>query len=324
MSNLEISPQENGCGGVALSDPPPAQTLLPREVPLGGPRGITVLRTLPHKEIRTVGPWCFVDHAPPVDLRAPGAVRVDVPPHPHMGLQTVTWLLGGEVEHRDSTGVHQVVRPGETNVMTAGRGISHSEYSRTTNDPLFLLQLWVALPAAHRDQSPHFEHHADLPTLIDGAARVRVITGTHDGTTSPAASYSPIVGAEVTLSAGADVRLPLDRDFEHGVLLADGEASVGGESLGFGSMRYLGWGPRSLRLTSQTGARLLLLGGEPLAEHLLMWWNFVGRDHGEIVQARHDWEHGTRFGTVVGDPNPRLHAPTLPNATLKPRPPRPM
>lgn len=298
------------------------QTLLPREVPLGGPRAITVLRTLPHKEIRTIGPWCFVDHAAPIDLNAAGSA-MSVPPHPHLGLQTVTWLLGGEVEHRDSTGGHQIVRPGQANVMTAGHGISHSEYGLPTPEPLFLVQLWVALPEPDRAQPPHFEHHAALPSLADGPLSATVIIGSLGGATSPASAYSPIVGAELRLPPASEATVPLEPDFEHGVLLAEGQASVDGEALDFGTMRYLGWGSSQVRLSTSTGTRLLLLGGEPFAEHLLMWWNFVGRDHDEIAQARQEWEHGTRFGTVIGDPHSAMPAPPLPNARMRPRPPRP-
>jgi redox-sensitive bicupin YhaK (pirin superfamily) len=323
MSNLEPRPAESSCPARVASSSPPAQTLLPREVPLGGPRAITVLRTLPHKEIRTIGPWCFVDHAPPVDLTRPDATPVDVPPHPHMGLQTVTWLLDGEVEHRDSVGHHQVVRPGQTNVMTAGHGISHSEYSVRTCDRLFLLQLWIALPDNARHIEPHFEHHSDLPRLSIGDAEITLITGRLAGTESPAAAYSPLVGAQVTLPPGGRARVPLEDGFEHGVLVADGEATIGSESVGFAGMRYLGWGSDHLDLASTQGAVLLLLGGEPLAEDLLMWWNFVGRDHDEIVTARQDWEASDRFGTVVDDDNPRIPAPPLPKVRLRPRPSRP-
>lgn len=323
MSNLDARPDEQACPAVRAHLSPPAQSLLPRDVPLGGPRAITVLRTLPHKEIRTIGPWCFVDHAPPVDLSRPDAVGVDVPPHPHMGLQTVTWLLDGEVEHRDSEGNHQIVRPGQTNVMTAGRGISHSEYSRREADRLFLLQLWVALPDNHRFGAPHFEHHAELPVFTVDDAEITVINGTLCGHQSPAATYSPLVGAQVRLPPGGRASLALDPTFEHGVLVADGQARVDDVAVDFGALRYLGWGPESVSVASEDGATLLLIGGKPLGEDLLMWWNFVGRDHDEIVDARKAWESGDQFGTVVDDPNARIPAPAIPGVRMRPRPSRP-
>lgn len=324
MSNLEQDPRESACGGVALAEPSPAsQTLLPREVPLGGPRGILVRRTLPHRAIRTVGAWCFVDHYGPIALPDPAARGMVVPPHPHIGLQTVTWLLAGEVEHRDSVGSHQMVRPGQLSLMTAGRGIAHSEYSLPVPGRLFGIQLWVALTEQHRDRDPAFEHHPVLPQGEQDGVAVTGILGDVGGLVSPASTYSPLVAAEIRLPAGAATVLPVERDFEYAVLVADGAARVAGESVPLGALRYLGWGADAVELACDGGATLLLLGGEPLAEHLLMWWNFVGRDHEEIVAARTDWEAGRRFGTVPGDPHPRIPAPALPTVRMQPRPPRP-
>src|SRR5919202_6561195 len=162
-------------------------TLLePREVPLGGPRAMLVHRTLPHRDIRTIGAWCFVDAFGP--STGPG---MHVPPHPHIGLQTVTWLLAGDVEHRDSVGSRQLVHPGELNVMTAGRGIAHSEDSvGPAGSGMHGVQLWTALPDADRQQAPHFEHHGDLPVLTAAGLRGTVFVGTLYGATSPAAAYS--------------------------------------------------------------------------------------------------------------------------------------
>jgi len=325
MSNLETRPDESSCGGVSNLDPsPPEQTLVPREVPLGGPKGVHVLRTLPHREIRTVGAWCFLDHYGPVDLHAVGERGMQVPPHPHIGLQTVSWLLEGEVEHRDSVGGHAIVRPGEMNLMTAGRGIAHSEYSLPTTPRLFGVQLWVALPEEHRSRSPHFEYHADLPRVAVGATTATVLMGEFAGALSGAATYTPIVGAEVMVPPGGATLLPLERGFEYAVLTAEGFAQVGGARVPAGSLHYLGWGRESVRVESEAGTTLLVLGGEPLAERLLMWWNFVARDHDEIVAAREAWVAGLdRFGEVVGDSHPRLPAPPLPGTRMKPRSSRP-
>lgn len=302
MSNLERDPAEQECE----STPSPLPELLePREVPLGGPRAMTVRRTLPHKRIRTIGAWCFVDHY------GPERTRMAVPPHPHIGLQTVSWLLAGEVEHRDSLGSFQRVRPGELNLMTAGHGIAHSEYS-VDDAPLHGIQLWVALPQSARDRTPAFSHHADLPA----AEGVQVLVGEVAGLRSDADLFSPLVGAQTT----GDVHLPLEADFEYAVLAVDGDLEVDEYTVPRGALQYLGWGAREVHIR---GGRSLLLGGEPLAEHLLMWWNFVGRTHDEIVAAREQWQSGSaRFGEVPGDPNPRLPAPPMPGVVLKPRPPR--
>lgn len=300
VSNLEHDPSEVDCTAVS----PAPEQLDPRDVPLGGPRAMNVRRTLPHKRIRTVGAWCFVDHY------GPAHQQMSVPPHPHIGLQTVSWLLSGEVEHRDSLGSLQRVRPGELNLMTAGRGIAHSEYSLGDGE-LHGVQLWVALPDRHREVAPDFAHHADLPEQ-DG---VRVILGEIEGMRSPAVVYSPLVGAQIE-----DAALPLDPDFEYAVLALDGPVEVNGDRVPHGALQYLGWGGTHLRVQ---GGRALLIGGEPMTEHLLMWWNFVGRDHDDIVRARADWEAAdARFPEVPGDPHPRLPAPTIPGVTLKPRPPR--
>lgn len=320
MSNLERRPEERTGGGKSARTASPLPTLLePREVPLGGPRAMTVRRTLPHKQIRTIGAWCFVDHYGP-DRQA-----MAVPPHPHIGLQTVSWLISGDVEHRDSLGSLQRIRPGELNVMTAGRGIAHSEYSVGDDRvPLHGVQLWVALTDEFRDQAPSFEHHGNLPVVSDRGFTAVVMTGELAGATSSATTFSPLFGAEVRLDAGSRVNLPVERDFEYAVLALDAPATVNGSTVPRGNLQYLGWGNTRVDLRSEGGARLMILGGEPLTEHLLMWWNFVGRDHEEIVAARDQWQSGdNRFGEVRGDDNPRLPAPPMPTTRLKPRASRP-
>ncbi len=311
MSNTEDAPLESPCPR-RTEESPQSMLLEPREVPLGGPRAMTVRRTLPHKQIRTVGAWCFVDHY------GPDPVSMAVPPHPHIGLQTVSWLLEGQVEHRDSLGSLQRVRPGELNLMSAGYGIAHSEYSVGTG-PLHGVQLWVALPDSTRDEQPRFEHHHDLPEVFLGSTRCQVIVGEFAGERSPAGIESALTGVEVAIVEGA--RLPLRADYEYAVLALDTDIEVGERRVPRGAMQYLGWGADSVPV-SGTG-RALLLGGEPLAQDLLMWWNFVGRSHDEIERAREQWESGDeRFGDVPGDHRPRLPAPALPSVALKPRPPR--
>lgn len=290
--------------------------LAPREVPLGGPRAMTVRRTLPHKVVRTIGAFCFVDHYGP----SSGDDMV-VPPHPHTGLQTVSWLLSGAIDHRDSVGSVRRVHPGELNLMTAGHGIAHSEYS-AGDEPLHGIQLWVALPEAARHQAPHFEHHADLPRVgVDGLSAV-VVMGQLLGVTSPAATYSPLVCVEVQLAPGQH-RLPVHPSFEHGLLLVDGDLVVQDESVPATAMAHCSPGVETLALDSDGGATALLVGGVPFAEDLLMWWNFVGRSHDEITAAREAWASGDpRFGAVPGDDLTPLPAPDLPSVRLKPRPNR--
>jgi redox-sensitive bicupin YhaK (pirin superfamily) len=323
MSNLEQRPAETECGGVGVLDEP--ELLAPREVPLGGPRAMTVRRTLPHRDRRMVGAWCFVDHYGPHDLS--GTVGMDVPPHPHTGLQTVSWLLEGEVEHRDSLGSNQLVRPGQLNLMTAGHGISHSEETpaldHRTTEGLHGVQLWVALPAGARSVAPAFEHHASLPVVQIGGAAVTVVLGSLAGATSPATTYTPLVGADVTMRPGASSALPLEPRFEHAVLAMDGDIEVNGRLVRRGELLYLPPGPDDVELAAPSGeaaSRALLIGGEPFAEQIVMWWNFVGTDHDAIAAARAQWQaRDVRFGEVDGYGDGRLDAPALPNSRLKAR-----
>ena len=288
-------------------------------VALGGPRGLPVTRTLPNKQRRTVGAWCFLDAYGPHDLTGSDGMRVG--PHPHTGLQTVTWLVAGEVLHRDSLGHTQEIRPGQLSIMTAGRGISHSEETPGAHSPTLQgVQLWVALPHAVRDMPPAFGSFAGLPVVTDGGLSATVLLGSLGGAASPAPAHTPLLGAEVTLDNGTDGVLPLRPDFEYAVLVLDGTATVDGVDLAPGPLLYLDTGRSSLRLATGPGARLLLLGGEPFDERLVMWWNFVGRDHDEIVQMRADWADGTpRFGTVRGYDGPALAAPPMPITRLVPR-----
>ncbi|MFL6289079.1 MAG: pirin family protein [Actinomycetes bacterium] len=299
-----------------------AETLLPRLVPLGGQRAMLVRRTLPHRDVRTIGAFCFVDHYGSSDAGADPTGPMVVPPHPHMGLQTVSWLLQGAIEHHDSVGSIQTIHPGELNLMTAGSAISHSEYS-VANDQASNsqhgLQLWVALPETDRHQAPHFEHHGDLPTVTEAGLACTVVLGTLMGQTSNAATYSDLVCAEVSSAVGQHV-LEVTSDHEHGLLPLDDEILVGGERVPRGALRYEPPGQSTLTFDSPRSTRLLLIGGAPFEEELLMWWNFVGRSHDEIVEARDAWESGNRFGTVVADESAPLRAPQIPTVRLKPRP----
>jgi redox-sensitive bicupin YhaK (pirin superfamily) len=300
---------------------PAVQVVTSREVPLGGPRAMAVRRTLPQRERSLVGAWCFADHYGPDDVASTGGM--DVPPHPHTGLQTVSWLFTGEIEHRDSHGVHAMVRPGELNLMTGGSGIAHSEVSTSRTTVLHGVQLWLALPDHARDAPRDFAHHVPAPVRLDGGS-ARVFLGSLGGDTSPVPTFTPLLGAEIRLDPGAEIVLDVDTGFEHGVLVDAGPVLLDGTELARADLGYVATGAGALTLSNPDGepARVVLLGGEPFTEQLVMWWNFVGRSHEDIVAAREAWESASdRFGTVegyVGEPQ-RLPAPPLPHARIKPR-----
>jgi redox-sensitive bicupin YhaK (pirin superfamily) len=204
------------------SDPPGGHTEL-TIARLARVGDVEVRRLLPLRRRRSVGAWCFVDHYGPMSVD--GVAGMQVPPHPHIGLQTVTWLLEGNVLHRDSLGSEQMIRPGQLNLMTAGHGIAHSEESPDDHDPgLHGVQLWLALPDADRQAAPAFEHHAQLPVLGAGGAEITVFAGSLADVTSPARTYSPLVGAEINAVSGGDITVPLARGHEHVIFVARGPA----------------------------------------------------------------------------------------------------
>ncbi|BBG03672.1 MULTISPECIES: pirin family protein [Pseudonocardia] len=322
MSNVEAVPEEVVCGGGSAR----AELVTPREVPLGGPRAMTVRRTLPRRVRSLIGAWCFIDHYGPDRVSGTGGMAV--PGHPHTGLQTVSWLFEGEIEHRDTTGAHAIIRPGELNLMTAGSGIAHSEYSTPDTETLHGVQLWLALPVAHRETAPGFAHHAPSPIRQDDAT-LRVFLGSLAGSTSPVQTFSPLLGAEVVLPAGGRLSVPATPSFEYGVLVDTGSADVCGTAAGSGELVYLPPGASGIeiRATGTGETRVLLLGGEPLDEQIVMWWNFIGSSHEEIVAFREQWQQERaaggseqgRFGTFPDAWDSTLPAPELPNARLTPR-----
>ncbi|WP_434614002.1 pirin family protein [Arthrobacter sp. A5] len=324
MSNLEAHPQETVCP--PSDDEGPSVRLLPaREVPLGGIRAMTVSRTLPQRGLPTIGAWCFLDSY------GPGSDAMTVLPHPHIGLQTVSWLLTGTIRHRDSLGSDVLVRPGELNLMTAGAGVAHSEFSvrppkEDDDGTLRGLQLWVALPDRVRQQGPRFEQHSELPVLHGRNYAATVIIGSLGGAVSPALVHTPLLAADVSVGAAGEVSMPLDPGFEHAVLALDGALKIDGVPVSPGPLAHLGTGRSGLDAAAAEGARFLLIGGEPFEEELLMWWNFVGRNHDEIVRARQDWEDRSgRFPEVRGHgPDAkaeagRIPAPPMPAVRLSPR-----
>ncbi|HEY0573719.1 MAG TPA: pirin family protein [Pseudonocardia sp.] len=356
MSNLERRPGLVTCGGRGDTPGEPVLELLAgREVTLG--ESTKVRRLLPTLGRRLVGAWCFIDHYGPDEIAdQPG---MQVPPHPHIGLQTVSWLLDGAIRHRDSLGSDVTIRPGQLALMTAGHAIAHSEQSPAVH-PVLLhgAQLWVALPRPSRDIPPAFEHHTDLPVLTDRGLRATVLLGELAGAASAGTVHTPLVGVDLALDAGADVRVPLEPDFEYAVLAPSGAgtvldgplpadtgtdtsadpigadtgadpspadpsaaepsgAEVAGVRVSPGGLLYLGTGRSELRVRAESATRLLLLGGEPFEERLVMWWNFVAGDGAEIAEARADWMAGRRFGTVAG--GQPLPAPAMPATPLIPR-----
>lgn len=315
MSRQEHDPDESPtrCG----SQPSSAQTIEVYDARVGQiGDGMEIRRALPLKERRLIGPWCFLDHFGPTRIKDDDG-GMTVRAHPHIGLQTVTWLVDGTIHHRDSLGSIQDIKPGQLNIMTAGSGISHAELTRPgtikAGDPMHGAQLWVALPDAHRATQPAFEHHAALPTFDEGGMCVTILTGEYDRERSPATVFSPMVGLEVVIASAGQRKLPLARGSEHGVMVMEGAVEANGVRLVPGKLGYFGVGCDHLRLTTEGPARLMLIGGEPLGEEVLIWWNFVARSRDEIVEAKRSWEaQEARFGKVPGvDPDDWLHAPVV-------------
>jgi redox-sensitive bicupin YhaK (pirin superfamily) len=300
------------------------EVLTPRDVPLGGIRAMTVRRTLPQRQRTFVGAWCFVDHYGPDPVDEQGGMVV--PPHPHTGLQTASWLFSGAIEHRDSAGFHAFVRPGELNLMTAGRGISHSEYSTPDTTLLHGAQLWLALPDESRHIAPTFEHFVAEPVSGEGW-EARVFLGSLLGSSSPVRTFSPLLGAELRLRAGTTLRVPVDAAYELGILLDSGSLTVGDEALKAHELGFLEPGREEIELVAAEDVLLLLLGGPPFGEQIVMWWNFIGRDHDEVAGYRAQWQHlleeggvpgdgDDRFSLPADDPLPPLPAPVLPNVRM--------
>jgi redox-sensitive bicupin YhaK (pirin superfamily) len=317
VSNLDRTPAWTATGGTTeVASAPVRQMFAGREVLLG--ESTKVRRLLPNLGRRLVGAWCFVDHYGPDDIASgPG---MQVPPHPHMGLQTVSWLLDGEIRHRDSIGSDDVIRPGVLGVMTSGAAIAHAEQSPPVHPALLHgVQLWIALPEAHRGVAPAWQRHDDLPTIDDRGLRATVFMGAVAGLPSPGQTFSPLVGVDLTLASGSSASFPLESEFEHAVLVLSGSAEIDTVALAPGAMLYLGTERADLALASDAGARLMLLGGVPFDEQIVMWWNFVARTSDEIASARTEWMQGSAFGSIAGfAPGQALPAPPLPPGRLRP------
>ncbi len=258
---------------------------------------LQIWRALPVRAHRLIGAWCFLDRYGPLWFSSDKPM--DVAPHPHIGIRTVSWLLEGEVLHRDSLGFEAMARPGAVNVMTSGKGIAHSEETPASNiGRLNGVQLWVAQTEEHRHDAPSFAHVPQVPQREYRGGLAEIF-------------YEPGLGADVRVHARATLEMPLDATYEHGIFLLDGDATLEGQPLEVNTLYYLGVGRTDLSMQSGSSARFLLLGGEPFPETVLMWWNFVARTPEEIAAARTEWESGTHFGEVRGYAGPRLHAPAL-------------
>lgn len=269
-----------------------------RQATVGGTR---VRRALPLRTRRTIGAWCFADHIGPADVTNPTAAGIG--PHPHIGLQTVTWLLDGELRHLDSLGSDQLVRPGQLNLMTAGGGIAHAEEWHGGQGPYHGIQLWVAQPEATRHGPPAFEHHDELPRveLDDGASTATVLIGDFADARSPARHDTDHFGAELRLRPDTSATsVPVNPTHEHGIIVLDGAVTVCDTPVQPGQLAYLEPGRDEIPLHADTDTIAMLIGGVPFDAKLSMWWNFVGRDHDEITQAQQAWNaHDTdRFGPV--------------------------
>jgi redox-sensitive bicupin YhaK (pirin superfamily) len=286
-----------------------------RAAEIGG--GLIVRRALPNRRRRTVGAWCFLDHAGPMEFGRGGGLGVG--PHPHIGLQTFTWMIEGTVMHRDSLGNEQLITPGQVNLMTAGRGIAHAEDSDSTGGGrLHAVQLWIALPDAERHRAPAFRNYPHLPLLELGGFSVRVLAGSAFGQTSPAEVYSPLVGLDLAAAGPASISVPLSASFEHAALVLSGAASIEDQELTPDTLLYLGSARERLAIRCEAAARIMLVGGVPFGEDILLWWNFVARDAQEMEQAARDWNTGQRFGAVHGSPSPPLSAPEVTGLHLRP------
>jgi len=272
-----------------------------------------VRRALPTRQRRLVGAWCFLDHFGPANVSQNRGMRVG--PHPHTGLQTVTWLLRGELLHRDSLGSLQAIEPGALNLMTAGRGISHAEESPAKHPAeIHGVQFWIALPESARHMPPAFQHYPRVPVVSRDGMRITVLVGELLGERSPAQVYTPLVGASIEAPAGSKTVLPLRADFEYGAIVTHGEAQIAGERLAPGALLYFGKDRTELAIEAGAGGSgIVLVGGQPFEEQILMWWNFVARTKAELTKASGDWNNAAPYlGEVKGYDGPRLSAPMPP------------
>ena len=275
-------------------------------------QGTVIKRALPSRHKRLIGAWCFLDHAGPVTF--PQGDGLDVGPHPHIGLQTFTWMIEGTMMHTDSLGTKQLIRPKQVNLMTAGYGISHTEVAPDTETHMHAAQLWIALPDNKINMAPCFDHYPELPVVEKDQVEFTVLVGEFLKTKSPVAVHTELLGVDLTAKESTTTRIKLNPKFEYGFMALDGAAVVNGHELTEDNMVVLEPGVAEIEIQLHKGSRILLLGGEPFESPILLWWNFVGRTQEELCQARDHWiEQHERFGSIADYPGPRLEAPAFPD-----------
>ena len=275
-------------------------------------QGTVIKRALPSRHKRMIGAWCFLDHAGPVSF--PQGDGLDVGPHPHIGLQTFTWMIEGTLMHTDSVGSKQLIRPKQVNLMTAGQGISHTEVAPEQETHMHAAQLWIALPDAKRNMPSRFDHYPELPVVSRDGVEFTVLVGEFLETRSPVEVHSPLLAVDLTAVETVRTRLQLNPAFEYGFMALEGTAHINQHELNEDNMVVLEPGLQDIEIELHQGARVLLLGGEPFESAILLWWNFVGRTQDELSEARDQWvNQDPRFGSIPDYNGPRLEAPALPD-----------
>ncbi|WP_180118179.1 MULTISPECIES: pirin family protein [unclassified Acinetobacter] len=275
-------------------------------------QGTVIKRALPSRHKRMIGAWCFLDHAGPVHF--PQGDGLDVGPHPHIGLQTFTWMIDGTMMHTDSLGTHQLIQPKQVNLMTAGYGISHTEVAPESETQMHAAQLWIALPDDKINMAPQFDHYPELPVVTQDGIELTVLVGEFLQTKSPVKVHSELLGVDLRSSESQSTVLPLNPKFEYGFMALEGTASINGHELNEDNMVVLEPGLTQVKIDLHAGGRVLLLGGEPFESPILLWWNFVGRTQEELNIAREQWiNQDERFGSIPDYDGPRLEAPAFPD-----------
>lgn len=286
------------------------QKIITRDAQIGD--GLMIRRALPHPERRIIGAWCFFDHFGPFDVKHNGGL--DIPPHPHMGLHTFTYLIEGKILHCDSLGSIQHIVPGQVNLMTAGKGIAHSEESVADAPVLQGVQLWLAMPDTTRNEKPKFTHYAEVPVVKEKGVTYRILAGDVLNETAPTQVETNVSALHVHAEEETEILLPLNPEFEYGILILAGSIHVEGFDATSGLLLYSPVGHKNVPIKIKPNTHFIMIGGEPFKEEVLLWWNFVARDKNEMMQALYDWENNTdRFGEVKGYKGGRLNPPGVPN-----------
>lgn len=274
-------------------------------------KGTVIKRALPSRQKRMIGAWCFLDHAGPVVF--PQGDGLDVGPHPHIGLQTFTWMIAGTMMHTDSLGTQQLIRPKQVNLMTAGRGISHTEVAPDTETQMHAAQLWIALPDDKLNIPPQFDHYPELPVITHDGVEYTVLVGEFLNTISPVQVHTPLLGVDLYAHETITTRLTLNPKFEYGFMALEGTAMVHGQELTEDNLVVTEQGLTEIDIQIHQNSRILLLGGEPFESPILLWWNFVGRTQEELKEAYEQWMNAdSRFGSIPDYKGARLEAPPFP------------